>query len=219
MFHAGQRPAGLAATGSCGCRCSSATSSWAPPSGWPSRWPPRRRHRRRRRARRCVLKLVVERVVRKQMQSTTSRRAPAARHQPARCHPPRRRPAGAGRASRPATSSSSPPSRASSLRSCRPGCVWLPFVLTLLVMVGRIYVGAHNPLDATAGWAPGCSSAAWSRRWSIDRPDGATVSERIERTYVITGSASGIGLRHHEAAAGRGSPGDRRRPARRRHHG
>jgi membrane-associated phospholipid phosphatase len=28
---------------------------------------------------------------------------------------------------------------------------WVPFVLTLLVMVGRVYVGAHNPLDVTAG--------------------------------------------------------------------
>ena len=32
---------------------------------------------------------------------------------------------------------------------------WLPFVLTLLVMVGRVYVGAHNPLDVTAGLGAG----------------------------------------------------------------
>ncbi len=32
---------------------------------------------------------------------------------------------------------------------------WLPFALTLLVMLGRIYVGAHNPLDTTAGLGTG----------------------------------------------------------------
>jgi undecaprenyl-diphosphatase len=32
---------------------------------------------------------------------------------------------------------------------------WLPFVLTLLVMLGRVYVGAHNPLDVTAGLGAG----------------------------------------------------------------
>ena len=30
-----------------------------------------------------------------------------------------------------------------------------PFVLTLLVMLGRVYVGAHNPLDVTAGLGAG----------------------------------------------------------------
>lgn len=35
--------------------------------------------------------------------------------------------------------------------------VWpsLPFVLTALVMIGRVYVGAHNPLDVTAGLGAG----------------------------------------------------------------
>jgi glycosyltransferase 2 family protein len=32
---------------------------------------------------------------------------------------------------------------------------WLPAVLTLLVMIGRVYVGAHNPLDVTAGLGAG----------------------------------------------------------------
>ena len=32
---------------------------------------------------------------------------------------------------------------------------WLPALLTLLVMVGRVYVGAHNPLDVTAGLGAG----------------------------------------------------------------
>jgi membrane-associated phospholipid phosphatase len=31
----------------------------------------------------------------------------------------------------------------------------VPFVLTVLVMVGRVYVGAHNPLDVTAGLGTG----------------------------------------------------------------
>jgi membrane-associated phospholipid phosphatase len=31
----------------------------------------------------------------------------------------------------------------------------LPIVLTALVMVGRVYVGAHNPLDVTAGLGAG----------------------------------------------------------------
>ena len=33
--------------------------------------------------------------------------------------------------------------------------LWLPFLLTALVMLGRVYVGAHNPLDATAGLGTG----------------------------------------------------------------
>jgi undecaprenyl-diphosphatase len=32
---------------------------------------------------------------------------------------------------------------------------WVPLVLTLLVMFGRVYVGAHNPLDVTAGLGAG----------------------------------------------------------------
>jgi glycosyltransferase 2 family protein len=35
------------------------------------------------------------------------------------------------------------------------GWVWVPWLLTLLVMVGRVYVGAHNPLDVTAGLGAG----------------------------------------------------------------
>jgi glycosyltransferase 2 family protein len=32
-----------------------------------------------------------------------------------------------------------------------PGWSWLPFILAVAVMAGRVYVGAHNPLDVTAG--------------------------------------------------------------------
>jgi undecaprenyl-diphosphatase len=32
---------------------------------------------------------------------------------------------------------------------------WVPTVLTALVMVGRVYVGAHNPLDVAAGLGAG----------------------------------------------------------------
>ena len=32
---------------------------------------------------------------------------------------------------------------------------WAPIVLTALVMVSRVYVGAHNPLDVTAGLGAG----------------------------------------------------------------
>jgi len=32
---------------------------------------------------------------------------------------------------------------------------WVPIILTVLVMVGRVYVGAHNPLDVTAGLGAG----------------------------------------------------------------
>jgi membrane-associated phospholipid phosphatase len=35
------------------------------------------------------------------------------------------------------------------------GWAWVPFALTLLVMSGRVYVGAHNPLDTTAGLGTG----------------------------------------------------------------
>jgi undecaprenyl-diphosphatase len=32
---------------------------------------------------------------------------------------------------------------------------WLPALATVLVMLGRVYVGAHNPLDVTAGLGAG----------------------------------------------------------------
>jgi undecaprenyl-diphosphatase len=36
-----------------------------------------------------------------------------------------------------------------------PAWWWVPLLLALLVMVGRVYVGAHNPLDVTAGLGAG----------------------------------------------------------------
>ena len=33
--------------------------------------------------------------------------------------------------------------------------LWAPFLLTFLVLLGRVYVGAHNPLDVTAGLGAG----------------------------------------------------------------
>ena len=32
---------------------------------------------------------------------------------------------------------------------------WAPFTVAVVVMVGRVYVGAHNPLDTTAGLGAG----------------------------------------------------------------
>jgi membrane-associated phospholipid phosphatase len=32
---------------------------------------------------------------------------------------------------------------------------WAPALATVLVMLGRVYVGAHNPLDVTAGLGAG----------------------------------------------------------------
>jgi membrane-associated phospholipid phosphatase len=36
-----------------------------------------------------------------------------------------------------------------------PEWAWVPHVCTLLVMLGRVYVAAHNPLDVTAGLGAG----------------------------------------------------------------
>ncbi len=36
-----------------------------------------------------------------------------------------------------------------------PEVVWLPWLAAGLVMVGRVYVGAHNPLDVAAGLGAG----------------------------------------------------------------
>jgi membrane-associated phospholipid phosphatase len=33
--------------------------------------------------------------------------------------------------------------------------VWVPALAVILVMFGRVYVGAHNPLDVTSGLGAG----------------------------------------------------------------
>ena len=33
--------------------------------------------------------------------------------------------------------------------------IWVPVPIIVLVMLGRVYVGAHNPLDVTAGLGAG----------------------------------------------------------------
>jgi undecaprenyl-diphosphatase len=41
------------------------------------------------------------------------------------------------------------------VESVPTGWAWVPFALAATVMVGRVYVGAHNPLDVTAGLGAG----------------------------------------------------------------
>jgi membrane-associated phospholipid phosphatase len=41
------------------------------------------------------------------------------------------------------------------LPTLAPAWWWVPGLLVILVMVGRVYVGAHNPLDVTAGLGAG----------------------------------------------------------------
>ena len=60
-----------------------------------------------------------------------------------------------GRASRRGTSSSSPPWARVVAPVLPAAWWWVPVLLTVLVMVGRVYVGAHNPLDVTAGLGAG----------------------------------------------------------------
>ena len=116
----------------------SATGGWPSPSCWP--W-----------SSSCL----AERLVRRQ-HGRPPQRPPAPGHQRAGRHPARRRRAdAAGPASRPGTSSSSPRSPAWSPTTSPCRWSWLPHLLVVLVMVGRVYVGAHNPLDVTAGLGTG----------------------------------------------------------------
>jgi undecaprenyl-diphosphatase len=102
----------------------------------------------------AVLKLVTERVVRRQMAG-----ALAVRQRPGTSQ--------VGAILRGRGVPSSGPSFPSGhvILVAAVGCVvapalavtswWVPVVLTALVMVGRVYVGAHNPLDVTAGLGAG----------------------------------------------------------------
>jgi membrane-associated phospholipid phosphatase len=45
--------------------------------------------------------------------------------------------------------------------------VWVPVVLIGLVAVGRVYVGAHNPLDVTAGLGTGLLVGGILAQWVV----------------------------------------------------
>jgi undecaprenyl-diphosphatase len=99
------------------------------------------------------LKLVAERILRRAL----------AGHVPARVRPGTSQPVAELRGDVPSSGASFPSGHvvlvaaiACVVAPVLPGG-WeiVPFVLTALVMVGRVYVGAHNPLDVTAGLGAG----------------------------------------------------------------
>ena len=45
--------------------------------------------------------------------------------------------------------------------------VWVPFFFTALVAIGRVYVGAHNPLDVTAGLGAGLLLGGVLGQWVV----------------------------------------------------
>ena len=45
--------------------------------------------------------------------------------------------------------------------------VWVPFSLTALVTIARVYVGAHNPLDVTAGLGTGLLVGGILAQWVV----------------------------------------------------
>jgi membrane-associated phospholipid phosphatase len=45
--------------------------------------------------------------------------------------------------------------------------VWVPFTLTALVAIARVYVGAHNPLDVTAGLGTGLLVGGILAEWVV----------------------------------------------------
>ena len=101
------------------------------------------------------LKLVAERLMRREITSHLPARQRPGTSQPARDPPRRRRareraelPVGPRRAR-------SPPSPASLAPVLPTGWELVPAALTLGVMVGRVFVGAHNPLDVISGAGAG----------------------------------------------------------------
>jgi membrane-associated phospholipid phosphatase len=53
------------------------------------------------------------------------------------------------------------------LSSIPDDVVWLPFTLTALVTLARVYVGAHNPLDVTAGLGAGLLVGGLLALWVV----------------------------------------------------
>jgi undecaprenyl-diphosphatase len=102
----------------------------------------------------AVLKLVTERIVRREMRS----------YLVVRERPGTSQPGGVLRGGDVPSKGASFPSGHVILVAAI-GCVvaptlpahwaWAPFLLTALVMLGRVYVGAHNPLDVAAGLGAG----------------------------------------------------------------
>ena len=45
--------------------------------------------------------------------------------------------------------------------------IWVPFTLIGLVALGRVYVGAHNPLDVTAGLGTGLLMGGILAQWVV----------------------------------------------------
>ena len=101
-----------------------------------------------------ALKLVAERLIRRRSPATSRPVSGPAPANPTRSCGVATSPR-AGPASPPVTRCSSPPWPAWWHRSCPTGWELVPVVLMFLVMVGRVFVGAHNPLDVISGAGAG----------------------------------------------------------------